>query len=186
MLSLQLTNPVIPQFPPSNFCSQDHRYSSTNASCSLSLSNPFSRLSKRRTRNIYALHDSSNSGTSRNDGVEDYQVLTALRSIYNDIVIVDTPESRMLLLDSTRKSFTLISMVYYRYCLKLTVPFMMMQIMFIAFLTSTRNGLNHIGYVHIHLNFSFPFLLRFVLILLFFWLSLLCLPLVGNCWFNYC
>ncbi|XP_004293819.1 PREDICTED: probable spermidine synthase-like [Fragaria vesca subsp. vesca] len=32
---------------------------------------------------------------------EEYQVLTAIRSSYNDIVIVDTAQSRMLLLDST-------------------------------------------------------------------------------------
>ncbi|KAK7401576.1 hypothetical protein VNO78_13166 [Psophocarpus tetragonolobus] len=32
---------------------------------------------------------------------EDFQVLTSLKTNYNDILIVDTPESRMLLLDST-------------------------------------------------------------------------------------
>ncbi|XP_020983558.1 uncharacterized protein LOC107458885 isoform X2 [Arachis duranensis] len=32
---------------------------------------------------------------------ESYQVLSAMKSDYNDIVIVDTPKSRMLLLDST-------------------------------------------------------------------------------------
>ncbi|KAK9937295.1 hypothetical protein M0R45_014095 [Rubus argutus] len=32
---------------------------------------------------------------------EEFQVLTAIRSSYNEIVIVDTPQSRMLLLDST-------------------------------------------------------------------------------------
>jgi hypothetical protein len=33
---------------------------------------------------------------------EDFQVLAALRSSFNDILIIDTPNSRMLLLDSTR------------------------------------------------------------------------------------
>lgn len=33
---------------------------------------------------------------------EDYQVLTAVRSMYNEIMVVDSPKSRMLLLDSTR------------------------------------------------------------------------------------
>lgn len=36
---------------------------------------------------------------------EEFQVLTAMRSSYNEIVIVDTPQSRMLLLDSTRMLF---------------------------------------------------------------------------------
>lgn len=35
------------------------------------------------------------------DEEENFQVVTAVRSKYNDIVIVDTPKSRMLLLDST-------------------------------------------------------------------------------------
>lgn len=34
--------------------------------------------------------------------VEEFQVVTALTSNYNDIVILDTPHSRMLLLDSSR------------------------------------------------------------------------------------
>lgn len=33
-----------------------------------------------------------------------FQVLTAVTSDYNDIIIVDTPKSRMLLLDSSRTS----------------------------------------------------------------------------------
>ena len=33
---------------------------------------------------------------------EDYQVVTAIRSQFNDILILDTPNSRMLLLDATR------------------------------------------------------------------------------------
>lgn len=41
------------------------------------------------------------------DNGEDFQVLTAVRSNYNDIVIVETPKSRMLLLDSTRTVLTL-------------------------------------------------------------------------------
>lgn len=36
---------------------------------------------------------------------EEFQVLTAIRSSYNEIVIVDTLQSRMLLLDSTRMFF---------------------------------------------------------------------------------
>ena len=33
---------------------------------------------------------------------EDFQVVTAIRSQFNDILILDTPNSRMLLLDATR------------------------------------------------------------------------------------
>lgn len=36
---------------------------------------------------------------------ENFQVLTAIHTQYNDILIVDTPQSRMLLLDSTRTLF---------------------------------------------------------------------------------
>lgn len=36
------------------------------------------------------------------DEEEDFQVLTAVQTSYNHIVIVDTPKSRLLLLDSTR------------------------------------------------------------------------------------
>lgn len=35
---------------------------------------------------------------------ENFQVLTVIKSDYNDIVIVDSPKSRMLLLDSSRIS----------------------------------------------------------------------------------
>lgn len=35
---------------------------------------------------------------------ENFQVLTSVRSDYNDIMIVDTPKSRMLLLDSSRNN----------------------------------------------------------------------------------
>ena len=34
---------------------------------------------------------------------EEFQLVTAIRSQFNDILILDTPNSRMLLLDATRK-----------------------------------------------------------------------------------
>lgn len=40
---------------------------------------------------------------------ENFQVVAAVRSKYNDIVIVDTPESRMLLLDSTYNVHSIIN-----------------------------------------------------------------------------
>ncbi|KAK2967430.1 hypothetical protein RJ640_022362 [Escallonia rubra] len=42
-----------------------------------------------------------NSAQEGHKAEPEFQVLAAVRSTYNDIVIVDTPESRMLLLDST-------------------------------------------------------------------------------------
>ncbi|KAK3035200.1 hypothetical protein RJ639_034588, partial [Escallonia herrerae] len=42
-----------------------------------------------------------NSAQEGHNAEPEFQVLAAVRSTYNDIVIVDTPESRMLLLDST-------------------------------------------------------------------------------------
>ncbi|KAF5729255.1 hypothetical protein HS088_TW21G01416 [Tripterygium wilfordii] len=46
---------------------------------------------------------------SEEEEEEDYQVLTAVRSKYNDIVIVDTPKSRVLLLDSTHNVHSIIN-----------------------------------------------------------------------------
>lgn len=43
------------------------------------------------------------------DEEENFQVVTAVRSKYNDIVIVDTPKSRMLLLDSTYNVHSIIN-----------------------------------------------------------------------------
>ncbi|TXG48430.1 hypothetical protein EZV62_027724 [Acer yangbiense] len=40
---------------------------------------------------------------------EEFQVLSAVRSKYNDIVIVDTPNSRMLLLDSTHNVHSILN-----------------------------------------------------------------------------
>lgn len=57
---------------------------------------------------------------------EEYQVLTAIKSSYNDIVIVDTAQSRMLLLDSTRmffNSFILIIITTHHFVLRLIVMF---------------------------------------------------------------
>ncbi|KAK7323775.1 hypothetical protein VNO77_27266 [Canavalia gladiata] len=44
---------------------------------------------------------SVNAQQQENDEEENFQVLTAIRSDYNDILILDTPKSRMLLLDSS-------------------------------------------------------------------------------------
>lgn len=45
----------------------------------------------------------------QNDGDEKFQVVAAVRSPYNDIVIVDTPQCRMLLLDSSHNVHSILT-----------------------------------------------------------------------------
>ncbi|XP_059662070.1 uncharacterized protein LOC132308102 isoform X2 [Cornus florida] len=71
-------------------CKTRYRY----GNCSLSSSN-FSLLNQKPN----AVEGQALGLTEEDD--DEFQLLTALRSRYNDIVIVDTPKSRMLLLDST-------------------------------------------------------------------------------------
>ena len=91
---------------------------------------------------------------------EEFQVVTAIRSQFNDILILDTPNSRILLLDATRKLSHNKSLVikttsltptlwvhFWPSCLFVFSLCWCMQIMFIAFFTRTRNGLVPIGYV---------------------------------------
>ena len=91
---------------------------------------------------------------------EEFQLVTAIRSQFNDILIVDSPNSRMLLLDATRKLSHNKSLVikttsltptlwvhFWPSCLSVFSLCWCMQIMFIAFFTRTRNGLVPIGYV---------------------------------------
>lgn len=49
--------------------------------------------------------ESSPSATPEGDDDSSYSVLTCMTSQHNNIVIVDTPKSRFLLLDSSRKKF---------------------------------------------------------------------------------
>ncbi|RVX03536.1 hypothetical protein CK203_027921 [Vitis vinifera] len=49
-----------------------------------------------------AVPEPTGSASTAQDEQEDFQVLTAIKSEYNDILILDTPKSRLLLLDSTR------------------------------------------------------------------------------------
>ena len=42
-------------------------------------------------------------GEEEEEEEEEFQLVTAIRSQFNDILILDTPNSRMLLLDATRK-----------------------------------------------------------------------------------
>lgn len=79
---------------------------------------------------------------------EDFQVLSAVQSNYNRIVILDTPKSRLLLLDSCRQSnfippFRLNSFLL----LYILLISRTLQIMSIACLTKTVYGLVPIGYV---------------------------------------
>ncbi|GKV21845.1 hypothetical protein SLEP1_g31785 [Rubroshorea leprosula] len=62
----------------------------------------FSRARKVKVGNL-------GSEAARSEGEEEnFQVLTAIRSKYNDIVIVDSPKSRMLLLDSTHNVHSIV------------------------------------------------------------------------------
>lgn len=96
---------------------------------------------------------------------ETFQVLTAVKTRYNDILVVDTPKSRMLLLDSTRThSFYFCSYFFHIYHSMIKwIDSFPMQIMSIAFYKRVmRNGLAHIGYVNplllffIFYHFLFP------------------------------
>ncbi|XP_072082308.1 uncharacterized protein [Arachis hypogaea] len=64
---------------------------------------PNHKFSKRLIANADFSSSAPTSSTVEEEQEEEesYQVLSAMKSDYNDIVIVDTPKSRMLLLDST-------------------------------------------------------------------------------------
>lgn len=69
-----------------------------------SFSRSFSSLQKTKDTCIHALNASQINPEEKQEtqnAEEDYQVLGAIRSNYNDIVVVDTLKSRFLLLDST-------------------------------------------------------------------------------------
>lgn len=103
---------------------------------------------------------SSRAGATKEEEEEEgnFQLLMAVKSSFNDILIVDTPKSRMLLLDSTRMlplphadthiHVATPGVAIFIYIL-LTVD--RMQIMFIAFFTRTRNGRVPTGYVKLFL-----------------------------------
>lgn len=79
----------------------------------------------------------------------DFKVLTSVTSNYNNIVILDTPDSRVLLLDSS--SMLSIIQFYKTKFDKITqnfseFNFLLVQIMCIAFFTRGRSGRMHIGY----------------------------------------
>ncbi|CAI8589663.1 unnamed protein product [Vicia faba] len=64
-------------------------------STSLSIHHPFSPTSIHAQQHHNQLHDDSV------EEEESFQILTSVKTDYNDIMIVDTPNSRMLLLDSS-------------------------------------------------------------------------------------
>ncbi|KAK9286673.1 hypothetical protein L1049_015074 [Liquidambar formosana] len=73
------------------------------SSCKIRYSAPSSFISFVQNVKANALHGPGSSLAAEEEEEEDqnFQVVMAIRSNYNDIVIVDTPESRILLLDST-------------------------------------------------------------------------------------
>ncbi|XP_052209819.1 uncharacterized protein LOC127813102 [Diospyros lotus] len=52
-------------------------------------------------KKVHCVRGTAVSLAEEGNGEEEFQVVTAIRSNYNDIVILDTPQGRMLLLDST-------------------------------------------------------------------------------------
>ncbi|CAK7335977.1 unnamed protein product [Dovyalis caffra] len=114
MTSLFSAANPLPLAPPST---PTISYSQTHQWCTCRTTNPFffpfpypltySRLTQKPNAHATLQGSSSSSDSNKEqqqqegEEEEEYQVLTAVRSQYNDIVIVDTPKTRMLLLDST-------------------------------------------------------------------------------------
>jgi hypothetical protein len=123
MISLfSATNPLLTWSPSSTptriSYSQTHRRCCTSRTTNaLSFPIPFSLTCSRLTQKPNA-HTTTNlqvqgssSDSNKEEQEEEYKVLTAVKSQYNDILIVDTPKTRMLLLDSTR-NFLLIHLSF--------------------------------------------------------------------------
>ncbi|KAK4394270.1 hypothetical protein Sango_1897800 [Sesamum angolense] len=66
---------------------------------------------------------------------EDFQVLTAIKTVYNHILILDTPKSRLLLLDSTR-----------------IIPHSLLNFLLLLFSTLTSHSVADADNVHSMLN----------------------------------
>lgn len=103
---LTLTNSLASSYPLTNQTQEQRWCSPTIAffpfpnTCHLpQICSPLVRKTNAKAHNI--LQGSSGSSEEQ-EQEEKYEVLSAVRSKYNDIVIVDTPKARMLLLDSTR------------------------------------------------------------------------------------
>ncbi|KAJ6702062.1 SAM-DEPENDENT METHYLTRANSFERASE SUPERFAMILY PROTEIN [Salix koriyanagi] len=121
MISLfSATNPLLTWSPSSTpartSCSQTHRWfcTSSRTTNALSFHIPFSLTCSRLTQkpNAHATTTlqvkGSSSDSKKEEQEEEYKVLTAVKSQYNDILIVDTPKTRMLLLDSTHNVHSLL------------------------------------------------------------------------------
>jgi len=166
MISLfSATNPLLTWSPSStptriSYSQTLRRCCTSRTTNALSFHIPFSLTCSRLTQKPNA-HTTTNlqvqgssSDSNKEEQEEEYKVLTAVKSQYNDILIVDTPKTRMLLLDSTR-NFLLIHLSFLFsffgegvLFLFFNVWWLIIQIMFIAFFTRmVRNGLVHIGYV---------------------------------------
>ncbi|XP_048333869.2 uncharacterized protein LOC107421997 isoform X1 [Ziziphus jujuba] len=84
-------------------CSIHHRWPSVWPSVSLSSfsSSCFRKRNLKKAKPLAFTPHHHHHQQPQNQEDEDFQVLTATRSHYNDIVILDTPKSRVLLLDSS-------------------------------------------------------------------------------------
>lgn len=85
-------------YPPSS--TRYYRDSTTTAITAFAAN--CSKLSRFRQKVKAALQPAAALQEDDDEEEEDFQVLTAVQTSYNHIVIVDTPKSRLLLLDSTR------------------------------------------------------------------------------------
>eukprot|EP00258_Populus_trichocarpa_P014477 XP_006368841.1 uncharacterized protein LOC7477773 isoform X1 [Populus trichocarpa] len=120
MISLfSATNPLLTWSPSStptriSYSQTLRRCCTSRTTNALSFPIPFSLTCSRLTQKPNA-HTTTNlqvqgssSDSNKEEQEEEYKVLTAVKSQYNDILIVDTPKTRMLLLDSTHNVHSLL------------------------------------------------------------------------------
>ncbi|XP_050223066.1 uncharacterized protein LOC126673121 [Mercurialis annua] len=112
MLSLQLKDLVVSSSSPVTNYWNNHQFS-TIYSPSLFLTNHYARTNNATQTLSTKLNTNSKTAVAASsDSVqeeEEYEVITAMRSNHNDIVIVDTPKARMLLLDSTHNVHSILN-----------------------------------------------------------------------------
>lgn len=94
-----------PLHPPSTAKLVSFSTSEIGTRCSVSVSPVATVKANALQRPTYSAEEDEED----DDNGEDFQVLTAVRSNYNDIVIVETPKSRMLLLDSTHNVHSIVN-----------------------------------------------------------------------------
>lgn len=105
-------SPATIHFNHSQLC---HRFCRATSSVSLWFCNGKRKVKSLKTKASKADKQEVKLEEKKGEEEEEFQVLTAMKSSYNDIVIVDTPKSRMLLLDSSR-------MLIFFFCVRSLLP----------------------------------------------------------------